>query len=74
MALSVAAMVRALHGYAGMWILLGIILVAGWLALKLIWNVAAFGVHLLLAAAVIALIVHIVVRARGRGRGSPAGP
>ena len=31
--------------------------------LKLVWNVAAFGVHLLLIAAVIALVVHFV---RGR--------
>lgn len=52
-----------MHGSVRMWILLGIVLVVGWLMLKLVWNVAAFGVHLLLIAAVIALVVHFV---RGR--------
>jgi hypothetical protein len=55
-----------------MWIVLGILLVVGWLLLKLVWNVAAFGVHLLLVAAVIALVVHLV-RGRLGGRDSSAG-
>lgn len=45
-----------------MWIVLGILFVVGWLVLKLVWNIAAFGVHLLLAAAVIAVAVHFVHR------------
>ncbi len=39
---------------------LGILFVVIWLLLKLVWNVAAFGVHFLLAAALIAIIVHFV--------------
>jgi hypothetical protein len=46
-----------------MLLVLGILFVVGWLLLKLVWNVAAFGVHFLLAAAVIAIIIHFV-RAR----------
>jgi hypothetical protein len=46
-----------------MLLILGILFVVGWLLLKLVWNVAAFGVHFLLAAAVIAIIIHFV-RAR----------
>ncbi len=46
-----------------MWIILGILLLMGWLGLKLVWNVASFGVHLLLIAAVIAVVVHFL---RGR--------
>jgi hypothetical protein len=49
-----------------MWIVLGILFVVGWLLLKLVWNVAAFGVHLLLVAAVIAIVVHVVRRLAGR--------
>jgi hypothetical protein len=56
-----------------MWIVLGIILVVGWLLLKLVWNVAALGVHLLLVGAVIALVVHFL-RGRFGGRDSTAGP
>ena len=48
-----------------MWIVLGILFLVGWLLLKLVWNVAAFGVHLLLAAAVVVLILHFVGRRRG---------
>ena len=50
-----------------MWIVIGILFLVGWLLLKLVWNVAAFGVHLLLAFAVIAVIVHFVRAARGSG-------
>jgi len=65
-------MVRGLHVPGHMWILLGVLLVVGWLLLKLVWNVAAFGLHLLLVAAAIAIVVHFV---RGRfGRDSSAGP
>ena len=53
-----------------MWIVLGILFVVGWLLLKLVWNVAAFGVHLLLAGAVVFLIVHFL-RGRFAGRSSP---
>ena len=52
---------------AGMWIILGILLLMGWLGLKLVWNVASFGVHLLLIAAVIAVVVHFL-RSRVGGR------
>jgi hypothetical protein len=51
-----------------MLIVLGIIFLVGWLLLKLVWNVAAFGVHLLLAAAVIAVVVHFVRGHLGRGQ------
>ncbi len=50
-----------------MWIVIGILFLVGWLLLKLVWNVAAFGVHLLLAFAVIAVIVHFVRAARSKG-------
>jgi type IV secretory pathway TrbD component len=70
-AAQVSGLVRGLHCTERMWILLGILLVAGWLVLKLVWNVAAFGVHLLLVAAVIALVVHFV-RGRFGGRDSSA--
>jgi len=43
-----------------MWIALGIILFIGWLLLKVVWNVASFAIYLLLAAAVIAFIIHFV--------------
>jgi hypothetical protein len=43
-----------------MLIALGIFLVAAWLLLKVVWNVAAFGVHFLLAAGVLAIVVHFV--------------
>ncbi len=55
-----------------MWIFLGILLLAGWLMLKLVWNVAAFGVHILLVVAVIAVVLHFV-RARAGTRGGPPG-
>lgn len=48
-----------------MWIVLGILFLVGWLLLKLVWNVAAFGVHVLLAVAVVALIVHFWRARRG---------
>lgn len=48
-----------------MWIILGVLFLVGWLLLKLVWNVAAFGVHFLLAAALIAVIVHFVAGRRG---------
>lgn len=50
-----------------MWIILGVLFVVGWLLLKLVWNVAAFGIHFLLAAGLIALIVHFVARRRDTG-------
>lgn len=55
---------RGLHRSRHMLIVLGVLFLVAWLLLKLVWNVAAFGVHLLLAAAVIAIIVHFV-RSRG---------
>jgi len=58
---------RALHPRGRMWIVIGILFLVGWLLLKLVWNVAAFGVHLLLAFAVVAVIVHFVRAARGKG-------
>ena len=45
-----------------MWIALGLLLLVAWIALKVVWHVATFGVHVLLAAAVIAVIVHVVQR------------
>ena len=52
-----------------MWILIGILFIAGWLGLKLVWGVASMAVHFLLIAAVIALVVHFV-RGRFGGRGT----
>lgn len=43
-----------------MLIALGIILLVAWIALKVVWNVAAFGVHLLLIAAAIFVVLHFV--------------
>jgi len=56
-----------------MWILLGILFLVGWLLLKLVWNVATFGLHILLVAAVIAVIVHFVRGRMGKGDSS-SGP
>jgi hypothetical protein len=53
-----------------MWIFIGILFLAGWLALKLLWNVATFGVHILLIGAIIAVVVHFV-RARTGGDPTP---
>lgn len=52
-----------------MFIVLGILFVIGWLMLKVVWGVASLAVHLLLAAAVIAIIIHFV-RARSGSSGS----
>ena len=46
-----------------MWIALGILLVVGWFLLELVVGVASFAVHFLLAAAVVAVVLHFV---RGR--------
>jgi predicted lipid-binding transport protein (Tim44 family) len=51
-----------------MWIAVGIALLVGWILLKLIWGVASFAVHLLLIAAVVAVIVHVVRMVMGRRR------
>ncbi|MEJ7600182.1 MAG: PQQ-binding-like beta-propeller repeat protein, partial [Kofleriaceae bacterium] len=56
----------ALQG-PNMFIVLGILLVVGWVMLKLFVGVTSFAIHLLLAAAVIALIVHFVRGRSGRG-------
>ena len=48
-----------------MWILLGILLFVGWVLGKLVWNVASFGIHLLLALAIVSVIVHFVAGRRG---------
>ena len=60
---------RALAATLRMMIALGILFLVGWLMLKLVWGVASFGVHLLLVAAVVAMIFHFV-----RGRGGAATP
>ncbi len=54
-----------------MWIGLGILLVVLWLALKLVWNVASVGIHLLLALSVIVMVAHF---ARGVFRGRRGAP
>jgi hypothetical protein len=55
-----------------MWIALGIVLLVGWLLLKLAWNVATAGVHVLLVLAIIAVAVHFIRGVgRRRGRASP---
>jgi hypothetical protein len=51
-----------------MWIALGIVLLVGWLLLKLAWNVASAGVHILLFLAALAGVVHLVRHHLGRHR------
>ncbi|HVV87118.1 MAG TPA: hypothetical protein VHE35_28960 [Kofleriaceae bacterium] len=46
-----------------MLIALGIVLLIAWIALKVVWHVATFGVHILLLAAAIFVVLHFV---RGR--------
>lgn len=53
-----------------MLIVIGILLFIGWLMAKFMWNVASMGVHVLLVAAVIAMIFHFV---RGRTSGGRVG-
>ncbi len=49
---------------------LGILLLVIWLLTKFVWNIASVGVHVLLVAAVIAMIFHFVKGGIGRrGRG-----
>lgn len=43
-----------------MWIVLGALLVVGWLLLKLVVGIASFAVHFLLAAAIGAIVAHFV--------------
>ena len=50
-----------------MWIALGIVVLLLWLGLKLVWNVASFGVHLLLIAAAAFVVIHFL-RGRFGGR------
>jgi hypothetical protein len=47
---------------------LGILLLVVWLLAKFMWNVASVGVHVLLVAAVVAMIFHFVKGGFGRGR------
>ena len=51
-----------------MLIALGILLLVAWIALKVVWNVAAFGVHLLLIAAAVMVVLHFVRGGFGRTR------
>ena len=55
-----------------MWIPIAIAFLIGWLLLKLVWGIASLTVHLLLAAAVIALVVHFVQKRFGH-RDAPVG-
>ena len=48
-----------------MWIVLGILVFLGWLALKLVVGVTSFAVHALLVVAVAAVVAHFVL---GRSR------
>ncbi len=50
---------------------LGILLVVLWIALKVVWNVASVGIHLLLALGVIVMVAQF---ARGFFRGRRGGP
>ena len=54
-----------------MLILLAVILLVGWLALNVAWDVGSFAVHVLLGLAVLAVIAHFVRGRFGRG-GAPA--
>ena len=53
-----------------MWIVLAIALFAGWLLFKLVVGVTSFAIHLLVVAAVVALVVHFARRV-GSHRASP---
>jgi hypothetical protein len=55
-----------------MWIILGIVLVVGWLALKVAWGVASFAVHALLVLAAIAVIIHFVRGRFGKKSNAPS--
>ena len=46
---------------------LGILLLVFWVLAKFVWNVASFGIHILLVVAVVAMIVHFI---RGRAAGA----
>lgn len=49
---------------------LGVILLVFWLLAKFVWNVASFGIHVLLLAAVVAMVFHFV---KGGGLGAKRG-
>lgn len=60
----------ALH--AGMLIFVAVALLVGWVLLKVAWNVASFGVHVLLGLAVLAVIAHFL-RGKFGGRSAHSG-
>ena len=49
---------------------LGILLLVFWLLAKFVWNVASFGIHILLVVAVIAAVLHFVRGGISRSRGA----
>jgi hypothetical protein len=53
-----------------MWIVLAILLAVGWVLLKLVWGVASVAVHVLLGAAVLALVAHFLFSRRSAGSAS----
>jgi hypothetical protein len=61
---------RGLHMRRRMWIIVALVLFAGWLALKVAWHVGSFAVHVLLGLAVIAMVMHFVRGHFGGGKAS----
>ncbi len=49
-----------------MWVALAIILVIAWILGFTVYHVASFAIHILLLAAIVSLVLHFVVRGRGR--------
>jgi hypothetical protein len=54
-----------------MWIALGLVVLLLWLGLKVVWNVASFGVHLLLIAAAAFVVIHFLRNRFGGSRNTP---
>lgn len=57
---------------AHMLLIVAVAFFVGWLLLKIAWNVASFGVHVLLGLAVLAVIAH-VLRGKFGGRSAHSG-
>lgn len=55
-----------------MLIFVAVALLVGWVLLKVAWNVASFGVHVLLGLAVLAVIAHFL-RGKFGGRSAHSG-
>lgn len=65
--MAAAGFINALcKGEKRMWLIIGIVLVVGWILGFTVFHVAAFAIHILLILAVISIILHFVMGARAR--------